>query len=121
MAVYIGEINEATTGRYTATMYDETGTVIDGTAMDTMTLTLYDKKTGAVINSRSAQNVKNTNGVAVTSAGALTWTIAYADTAMVGSEGRERHVATFIGTWDSGAKKFVHVVEMDVVNATKVG
>lgn len=121
MGVYLGSINEATTGRYTATMYDETGTVIDGTALTTLTLTLYDKATGTIINSRNAQDVNGTNGVALTATGGLTWTIAYADTAMVGTKEIERHVGVFVGTWSSGTKKFVHEVEMDVVNVTKVG
>jgi hypothetical protein len=120
MAVYIGEINEETTGRYTATLYDETGAVVDGTAMTTLTLSLYDKKTGATINSRSAQNALNANGVTVTSAGALTWTISTDDTVIVGRQSRERHVALFIGTWSSGTKTFTHPVEMDVVNLVKV-
>jgi len=120
MAVYIGELNEQTTGRYTATMRDETGATIDGTAMTTLTLTLYDKRTGSIINSRNAQNVKNANGVAVTAAGVLTWTISTSDSVMVGRQDRERHVALFIGTWDTGTKKFTHPVEMDVINLAKV-
>ena len=120
MAVYVGDINEATTGRYTATMYDETGAVIDGTALTTLTLTLYDKKTGTVINSRNALNALNANGVAVTSAGALTWTIAKEDTIVVGTAQMEWHVAVFSGTWSSGAKRFVHEIEMRVVNIKRV-
>lgn len=121
MAVYLGAINEATTGRYTATLYDETGTVVDGTGLTTLTLTLYDKATGTIINNRNAQSVNNTNGVTITSSGVLTWTVSYADTAMVGTRKVERHVGVFVGTWSAGAKKFVHEVEMDVVNVTKVG
>jgi hypothetical protein len=120
MGVYLGTINESTTGLYTATMYDETGAVINGTAMTTLTLTLYDKRTGAVINSRSSQNVLNTNGVVVTETGGLTWTIAKEDTVMVGLAERERHVGLFTGTWASGVKKFTHQVEMDVINLVKV-
>jgi hypothetical protein len=120
MAVYIGELNEQTTGRYTATMYDETGATIDGTAMTTLTLTLYDNRTGSIINSRSAQNVKNANGVTLAASGALTWTISTSDSVMVGRAGRERHTALFIGTWDTGSKKFTHPVEMDIINLTKV-
>jgi len=121
MSVYLGSINEATTGRYAATMYDETGAVIDGTALTTLTLTLYEKRSKTTINSRSAQNALNTNGVAATSAGELTWTIAKEDTAMVGTAQLERHVAVFQGTWLAGAKKFVHVVEFDVINVHGVG
>ena len=120
MAVFLGEINEATTGRYTATLYDETGAVIDGAALTTLTLTLYDVATNAVINSRSSQNVLNENGVAVTSDGTLTWTIAKEDTVIVGRRLRERHAALFVGTWASGVKKFTHQIEMDVVNLVKV-
>lgn len=121
MGVYLGAINEATTGRYAATMYDETGATIDGTAMTTLTLTLYDKRTNGIINSRNAQDVKNTNGVSVDSAGALVWTIAKEDTSIVGTSQVERHVAVFVGTWSTGTKKFVHEVEMDVINIKRVG
>lgn len=121
MSVYLGSVNEATTGRYAATMYDETGGVIDGTALTTLTLTLYEKRSKTILNSRNAQNVLNANGVAVTAVGALTWTIAKEDTAMVGTAQLERHVAVFQGTWNTGAKKFVHVVEFDVINVHGVG
>jgi hypothetical protein len=121
MGIYLGEINEATTARYTATMYDETDAVIDGTALNTLTLTLYEKRTRNIIGSRNGQNVLNTNGVAVTATGGLTWTVAKADTAIVGNGKIERHVGVFVGTWAAGAKQFVHEVEMDVVNVTRVG
>lgn len=121
MSVYLGSMNETTTGRYTATMYDETGTVIDGTAMSSLTLTLYDKRTYSIINSRNAQDVKGTNGVAVTNVGGLTWTISKSDTVMVGTGQTERHVAVFVGTWAAGAKQFVHEVEMDIINVKRVG
>ena len=120
MGVYLGRINEATTGRYAATMYDETGAVIDGTALTTLTLTLYDKRTNSIVNSRNAQSVKNANGVSVDSAGTLTWTIAKEDTVVVGTSQVERHVAVFIGTWDTGTKKFTNEVEFDVINLKRV-
>ena len=120
MSVYLGTINESTTGRYTATMYDETGTVIDGTAMSALTLTLYDKRSGTVVNSRINQDVFGVNGVAVTNVGGLTWTIAKEDTAMVGTGQIERHVGVFIGTWAAGVKRFVHEIEMDVINIKRV-
>lgn len=121
MSVYLGTLSEASTARYRATMYDETDTVIDGTALNSLTLTLYDKRTRAIVNSRNAQDVKNANGVVVTSDGALTWTISKDDTAVLGASKTERHVAVFVGTWSAGSKQFVHDIEMDVINIHGVG
>jgi hypothetical protein len=113
----LGPINERTSARYTATLTDETGAPIDGTALDTATLTLYDVATEAVINSRSAQNVKNTNGVTISALGALVWVLSPADNAIVGTGAIENHVALFTFTWGgTGAKACTHDVTIRVRN-----
>ena len=54
-------LTERTSAEYTATLKDAAGIVLPLTAIDTATLTFKDVKTGTVINSRTAQNIKNTN------------------------------------------------------------
>lgn len=117
----LGPINERSSARYTATLTDETGAPIDGTALDTATLTLYDKLTGTAINSRTAQNVKNTNGVSISAQGALVWVLTPADNAILGSGAIEEHVALFQVTWGGGsAKACPHAVTILVRNLDKL-
>jgi len=118
----LGPVNERTSAQYTATLTDELGAVIDGTALDTATLTLYDAATLTTINSRSAQNVKNTNSVTISAAGALVWALAPADNIIV-REGNETedHIALFTFTWGGGsAKACVHPVKIRVTNVALV-
>jgi len=116
----LGPINERTSARYTATLTDETGAAIDGTALDAATLTLYDAATGTVINSRSAQDVKNTNGVTISAAGELVWVLAPADNAILGVAALETHVAFFLFTWGgAGSKACPHEVAIQVRNLAK--
>lgn len=119
----IATVNERTTARYTVTFEDEAGDPIPAADLTTLALTLYDRATGAVINSREAQDALNANGVTVSSAGVLAWTLDPADNAVVGEVAVgnvEVHVALFEWTWDSGAKAGRHEVEIAVLNLGKV-
>ena len=117
----LGPINERTSSRYTATLTDETGAAIDGTALDTATLTLSDVATGTVLNSRTAQNVKNANGVTISAGGALVWVLDPADTAIVGTALVEEHRALFTLTWGgAGVKACRHEVLIQVRNLAGV-
>ena len=116
----LGTVNEGATALYTAILKDETGAVIDGTALDSLTLTAYDQASGTILNSRNAQNVKNANGVTITAQGVLSWTLAPADNAIVGSAAIERHVALFRATWASGLKQCPHELTWHVRNLTKM-
>lgn len=86
--------------------------------IDTITLTLYNYDDQSIINTRDAQDVKNTNNVAVTSGGLLTWSIQEEDTVISDSSlesGRaEPHVALFEWTYTSSTKtgrhEFIHYV-----------
>lgn len=91
---------ENTTGEYTTTLKDASGTVIPTANIDSLTLTLKNKATGQIINSREAQSVLNTNNVTVhATSGLLTWDIQAADTVLVkGSRvnpDRQEHIALF--------------------------
>lgn len=93
-----------TTGKFTATLRDASGAAIGYTGaadagLQSLILTVNNAETGATVNSRSAQNVLNSNNVAVTSGGALTWSIQTGDTDIVSvGSSSEDHVATFTFT-----------------------
>ena|SRR5947209_1858018 len=111
-------VNEKTTARYTAQLVDETGAGIPAASLATLTLTLYDVATSGIINSRSAQNVLNVNGVTVDTSGNLVWTMDPLDNAVIGSRELEAHVALFEYTY--GSKGGKHEVSLLVANLQKV-
>lgn len=116
-------VYEGTTASYSATVTDENGDAVGSGSLTTLTLTLYDDRTGQIINGRNAQNVLNTNGVTVSAAGALVWTIAKDDNVILhGSDysSYEDHYAIFHWTWDSGSKSGRHVVKLRVKNLKNV-
>lgn len=116
-----GRVRERSSGVYTAQLLDENDDGIPAATLTTLTLTLYVKDTGDIINSRDAQNVLNTNNVAVDSSGNLTWTVQPADHAVVATGRKlERHRAVFDLTWSSGTKRDWHAVEFVVVAEPKV-
>ena len=118
------KLDEGTSAKYTATIYDETETAILLADLTTITLTLYDYATGVIINSRNAQDVKNTNDVTITAAGILAWTIKPADNAIITTalhkSAYERHIALFEYTWDSGTNAGKHELELEVRQLNKV-
>ena len=109
-------LDEKTIAKYKATITDEDNAAIAVASLSTITLTLYDVETGTIINSRNAQDVKNTNNVTVDSAGLLTWTIQSADNEIIGTRRRagqyEKHVALFEYTWSSKASKHELILEI---------
>jgi len=116
-------VRERCTAKYTATIEDESGTALAAASLTTLTLTLYDRETGTIINSRSAQNVLNANNVTVSAAGVMVWSMQPADNAIVGSPAAgqpEIHIALFEWTWASGAKAGKYEVQIDVTQLTKV-
>ena len=128
MALTVDErkINELTSFQYTGTLKDETDTVIPLADLTTLTLTIYNLATLAVINSRSHQDIKNTNGGTFhATSGLLTMVFAPDDSPIIDGDldfGEwEEHVALFEWTWDSGAKGGNHQITLYVVNLGKVG
>ena len=115
------DVLERTTPRYSATIVDDQGVAISSANLSTITLTLYEKKTGSIVNSRDEQNVKNANNVTIDASGVLVWSIQVADLVMVNTNNtNETHVALFEWTWDAGTKSGKHEVELAVKNLTKV-
>ncbi len=118
------EVIERSTAVYTATLKDETDTVIPSASLTTLTLTLYDAANGTIINSRNGQNVLNANNVTIhATSGLLTWTMQPADNVIVWPKASgqfEKHIALFRWTWSSGAKAGSHEVEIRVRQRTKI-
>ena len=124
----VDSVNENSTARYTATLVDETGALIPGSSLTTLTLTLSDRATGSILNNRSAQNVMNANGVTVydtlqngvdADGNAITynvlWQVSPADNAIaIAGRALEVHIALFKGTWSSGTKEVTHVALITV-------
>lgn len=105
LSVSQSTIKEGATATYAAVLKTESGTPLAATDIQTITLTYYNAADGTVINSRSQQNVKNTNDVTIDNSGNLTWRIRAEDTVIVAgtvaSGETEKHVALFEFTWNS--------------------
>ncbi len=120
-APHTARFNERTTGRYTAVLVDESDVPVGSTIITALTLTLYDKASGAIINSRNDQNALNANGVTLDVSGNLAWTVSYLDNVILDSGKHvEHHVALFEWVWASGTKEGRHEVAIQVVNLEKV-
>ena len=114
---------ERTTPRYTALLTDEAGEPISGADLTTLTLTLYDQRSRAVINNRQAQDVLNDNDVTINTDGQLVWTMQRADNAIIGTPRpgvTETHIALFEWTWDAGTKAGLHELLIEVKQIEKV-
>lgn len=117
----LGHVRERSSGVYSAQLLDQDGVAIPAASLVTLTLTLSVKDTGDIINSRSAQNVLNTNNVTVDASGNLVWTVQPADHAVVATGRKvERHRAVFDFTWSSGTKRDWHAIEWLVEADPKV-
>ena len=103
---------------FTGTLLDVAGVAIPLTSIVSLTLTLTDAKTGAVVNSRNAQNVLNANNVTVNATtGAMQWLVQVADTALYDtSSSIEDHVAKFVWTYETN-KVGIHTHRMRIVNS----
>jgi len=74
----------------------------------TLTMTLFDKTTEAIINSRNAVSVKDVAGGTLTTAGVLTMKLDPADQVIAGTlstGGKETHVIRFNYTWNDGQSR----------------
>ena len=116
-------VNEKTSARYACVIKDENEVAIPAASLTTLTLTLYDQTSDGIINSRSAQNVLNANGVTVDSSGNLVWVLDPADNLIVGTtvpqNSYERHVALFTYTYNAGRTGRTEV-QIAVLNLNKV-
>jgi len=102
------EIDEGTTPILSAVITNETRTRLAASDLTSVTLTYFDARSKAIINSRNAQNILNANSVTVDSNGNLLWFLLAADTAAVDPAADEpvrRLTARFIWKWnDTGGR-----------------
>lgn len=122
----LGIVNEESSAEYTCVLKDENDDPVSVSNILTATLTYYDKRTGQIINSREAQNIKNANNVTIDTSGNLVWSIQPEDTIIVSSTIRsgceEYHVGQISFTWSIAAvaKAHNHIFEIAVRQLLKV-
>ena len=113
-------IDENTYGVYTSTLLDQLDVAIPLSAIDSITMTLKELSGSGIVNSRSAQDVLNTNDCTYhATSGLFTWEIQPADTAIVlsgaSTSSRETHVATITVIWNT-TKKMHREIKLRVKN-----
>ena len=129
------DVQEQSTPRYLATIVGEDGvTMIPGSSLTTLTLTLYTKSAAGVVtilNGRHHQNILNANGglvydVLQTDAAGhtynLLWQTVVLDTTISNSAlAAEKHYALFEWSWAAGVKQGKHEVVLVVKDLVEVG
>lgn len=117
-------VNELSTFLWEGTLKNEFGVALGPTDLATLTCTLVDEDTGAIINGRDNQNVLNANNFTLTTASIsnISWDTPEADNPIIDdTKETEIHIATIKWTFASnaafGGKK---VIAIRVVNIQRV-
>lgn len=114
-------IAEATTALLALQLTDETDAPLTLGEIAAVTLTLYEKRSRAILNGRDEQDIKNTNGGIVDGDGSLGVTLSLDDNRLTSqSHLSEYHVALIEWTWEGGDKAGSKEVTFRVVNLAKV-
>lgn len=104
--IAIVTVNEQNVVLLSGTLQDEDGAAIAASSISALTVTLYDRATDAIINSRDGQSILNANGGTLhATSGAWTLTLSASDNVIVGtpSVGRtETHIALIEAAWSGG-------------------
>lgn len=97
----VGRQWERSSGRLTCVLKDETGTPVPKASLISLTLTLYDQNTRAIVNGKRNANVLDQGGVTVGATdGLITWAVSPFDTMLLTSGGANgTHVAIFTAKW----------------------
>jgi hypothetical protein len=120
-------ITERSSGRYRVTLLDEDNNPVPGSLINSVTITLYDRKTDTLI--RDNEELLG-SGASVTEQGVLTWDISETDTPIVGTQpsatavyvdgervrGIEDHIALFHIYWGNFTKSMSFQFTMNVVD-----
>lgn len=118
------EVLERTTRKFTGAVFkDDAGDPIPAGSLTTLTLTLYDKSSGNIINSRNGTDVLNANGGTVDAAGNFEMLFTHLDNVIVGSPAIgefETHVALFEWTYSAGSRHGKYELEIRVKQLDKV-
>ena len=120
------QVLEETSAVFTATLLsDKTDpdSTISSANLSSLTLTLYDKCTGTILNSRENQNVLNANNCTVDVNGLFTWNIQADDNQIVSTTldagEYEEHVGLLTWVWSSGQGReeiLLRVQQLDKVS-----
>ena len=86
----------------TTTLTDKDGVAITAGALSYLKLTLWEKNSGAIINSRDGQSILNVNGGALSGSGVLTLKLGPLDNAIVGTLNYETHRGVILAKLSSG-------------------
>lgn len=115
------EVCEKTTSQLVLQLTDQDDTALTSGQVSSVALTLYEKRSGTVLNSRSAQDINGVNGGSLSAGGVLTLVLSHLDNALVSQvTASEDHVALIEYTWASGARYGKKQVTFTVINQTKV-
>ena len=116
-------LNEHTSRVIAWQFQDADATGVNNNALLSVTLTLYDLETDAIINSRNAQDVlggshTGQNNVTIDTSGNAIWYMQPEDNDIIGTSipegGYETHIALFVWTWDPGDGEGVRENNMEV-------
>jgi hypothetical protein len=108
-------VAERTSCLYSATLQDAAGAAIPLASVSAITLTLRDVESDTLVNGRDAQDVLKANGGTLhNTSGAFTMLFDPDDTAAVGSERRQKRIATFGVVYTAG--ELWHELEFTVKN-----
>src|SRR5687768_4687906 len=92
------------------TLLDEDGAAVPLAGLSTLTLTYTDTASALVINSRTAQNVKNANnGTFHATSGLFRWDMQAADTALPSGETQAEYVGVLTVTTSGGKVRFFRI------------
>lgn len=114
---------EKTTGRIRTYLEDEAGDPIPSADLVTLTLSVWEKKSGTTVNSRSAQSVLNTNNVTVhATSGLVTWSVQTGDTTLVDTTIPENGIQEFcfLYSWTTSSETGRHLDSYFVQQLLKV-
>lgn len=127
--MFVEPINERTSGRYLATLVDETGALVPGSALQSATLSLFATLTGAIVNGWTAKNILNANGwtfyeslqTTIVDGQTFTYNVAWVITPADGQVidpalATEGHTAEVQVMWSAGAKGATHRFKLNVAN-----
>lgn len=116
-------IAEQTTRFLEFQLLDENDSGIPAAELQSLTLTLYDPRTGAIINSRDDMSVLNANGGTVDAQGNAVLELGPADNVIVGQNAglvQEDHVALLEWVYEAGTRQGRHLIFLRVENLAKV-
>jgi len=114
-------VSEKSTSLLSWVFKDHAGVAVSSANLTTVTVTLYDKATAAIINSRDGQSILNVNGGTADTSGNGTLKLGPNDNVIVtAARKQEVHVALIQFTYNSGVDAGREELEFTVYNLSKV-